>query len=207
MAMNLIYVMKGEKSIKVPNAGGSGKVLIFIPNQMKNLRNYLKFIHDYLLFQIGASIRDDAKALYKLLKKEVNSSRDSSDDCDESFVAASVLANDFVSLTIVAVPIKVNGLTKGFGPGIHISSSRETDGNDSFVTSDRLFKALKDEDRGSLRSIVAEDDDIKFTVLASNMPICIDPLTQMASEAISPPVDETLVSPTGAAGTDLDTSV
>lgn len=32
MAMNLIYVMKGEKSIKVPNAGGSGKVLIFIPN-------------------------------------------------------------------------------------------------------------------------------------------------------------------------------
>ena len=94
-----------------------------------------------------------------------------------------------------------------FGPGIHISSSRETDGNDSFVTSDRLFKALKDEDRGSLRSIVAEDDDIKFTVLASNMPICIDPLTQMASEAISPPVDETLVSPTGAAGTDLDTSV
>ena len=150
----------------------------------------------------------DAKASIVLVKAKaarVDASQQVA--CDESFVAASVLANDFVSLTIVAVPIKVNGLTKGFGPGIHISSSRETDGNDSFVTSDRLFKALKDEDRGSLRSIVAEDDDIKFTVLASNMPICIDPLTQMTSEAISPPVDETLVSPTGAAGTDLDTSV
>ena len=29
MAMNLINVMKGEKNIKVANAGGSGKVSIY----------------------------------------------------------------------------------------------------------------------------------------------------------------------------------
>jgi hypothetical protein len=94
--------------------------------------------------------------------------------CDNSLVTADVLANDFLSLSIKPILKNEEDDSAGFGPGLHVLSNKEEDGNDVFVTAKRLYESIKENDEDRLREFVNEDDRIEYFVLISDTVSCVD---------------------------------
>ncbi len=97
--------------------------------------------------------------------------------CDDSLANADVLANPFISLSIKPVRIDESNREAGFGPGVYVHSNKEADGNDTFVTAQRLHKALKEKDENALRKVRIEKVnkkpvDISYAILLSDTAVC-----------------------------------
>lgn len=92
--------------------------------------------------------------------------------CDDSLLAPGVLANPFIPLSVRPTPVEDANLKAGFGPGLYIEGEREEDGDDHFVSVERLYEALKESKEDRLRWVTKEDDEIQFSVLASQSVLC-----------------------------------
>lgn len=95
--------------------------------------------------------------------------------CDNSLVESELLENEFIPLTITPVQLDQANRSLGFGPGIIVKSSRDVDGNNRFVSAERLHQSLVDkaEEEGySVRLNLQGDDDIAYTVLVSASANC-----------------------------------
>ena len=102
--------------------------------------------------------------------------------CDNSLVEASVLANEFVTMTIKPTPINKFGLGQGYAPGVYFESKRAEDSADTYATTELIYKAFKEaEDQDVLRQVTIEEDDeeIEFSVLVADRATCIDPAAQL----------------------------
>lgn len=108
--------------------------------------------------------------------------------CDDQLLAAELYANDFITLKIRPTPLDDADPDAGYGPGFHVESEREEDGEDAFVASERLYQALKESSEERLRWVTEEKDEIRFAVLASDKVQCENLEGQaIAEEAAEPP--------------------
>ncbi len=102
--------------------------------------------------------------------------------CNDSLVSPDVLANDFLTLSIKPVLKDQGDKSSGYVPGLYIHSLKEEDGDDTFVTAKRLFKAIEEEDETRLRERNNNKEIIEYVVLISETVSCVDP-SQIASSA------------------------
>ena len=70
-----------------------------------------------------------------------------------------------------------SNLEEGYGAGIYVHSNKEADGNDTFVTAQRLHEAIKEKDEEALRGVRIEKEnkkvkDIEYSILLSANASC-----------------------------------
>lgn len=125
-----------------------------------------------------SSQRDDrveaAQATMQAIKEKAESLVDAGAPipCNDDFVSAETLANDYLNIMIIPATIDpING-SEGYGVGIHIKTNKITDNGDTFVTAERLYKMLFKESKESLRQVNTEDDDLEYSLLLSESPLC-----------------------------------
>lgn len=94
--------------------------------------------------------------------------------CDETFADAAVLTNEFVTLTFGPAPVLKHDPSAGYTASISVETDREKDGEDSFVTARRLLDEIRKKEELKLRVDTKEDDELKYTVLLSDLPACAD---------------------------------
>ena len=108
--------------------------------------------------------------------------------CDEQLLAPELYANDFITLRIRPTPLDDSDPDAGFGPGFYVETEREENGEDAFVSSERLYKALKESSEDKLRWVTEEEDEIRFSVLATDAVQCENLEGQVvAGESAEPP--------------------
>ncbi len=92
--------------------------------------------------------------------------------CDNSLVDAEVLANDYLKLTVQPMPINPANLGEGYVTAVVVESKKTADGNDTFNTARRLYKALDKSKAYTLRVREKDDDEIAFSILVTEDPVC-----------------------------------
>jgi hypothetical protein len=95
--------------------------------------------------------------------------------CDDSLVDADVLANAFIPLSIRPTKVVGSDSIKRYKPSIYVQSNREADGNDTFVSVERLYDALKDKGEYSISRYIKEEDDIEYSILWPGVANCSTP--------------------------------
>ncbi len=94
--------------------------------------------------------------------------------CDDDLIGAEMLAHDYLTLSVRPLPINPYDYTEGFLPSVYVASNRKTDGNEIFDTAKRLHSSLDEEDTFTLRLRKKEDDEIAFSIVVSESPVCTD---------------------------------
>ena len=102
--------------------------------------------------------------------------------CDNGLVDADVLENDYLTLSLRPLPINPSDYSEGYLPSIYVSSKKEDDGNEIFDTAKRLHKSMDKEERFTLRLRKKEDDEIAFSIVVSDAPICTDYVKQTTAQ-------------------------
>lgn len=93
--------------------------------------------------------------------------------CNNGLVDQDVLANDYLSLNIKPILVDEENHSSGFGPGLHVKSSKEEDSPDTWTTAVRLYEAIKEDDETRLRELIKDDEKIEYFVLISDAN-CVD---------------------------------
>lgn len=95
--------------------------------------------------------------------------------CDDSLVDADVLVNAFIPLSIRPTKVVSSDPIARYRPSIYVQSNRVSDGNDTFVSVERLYDALKDKGEYSISRYIKEEDDIEYLILLSGIASCHTP--------------------------------
>jgi hypothetical protein len=106
--------------------------------------------------------------------------------CSNELVSADVLENDYLPLAIKPMMIYEGDFQAGYAPGVFIESKREENGNDHFVSAERLQAALMEPGKGTnaegaepayvVRLSAQTEDEIAYGVLLSDTATCTDSL-------------------------------
>ena len=91
--------------------------------------------------------------------------------CNDSLVAADVLQNDYLSMTIKPMRISLED-NEGYGVGVYVDSSRERDGNDAFMSAESLEESLSESENYLVRLSLQGEDDIAYSILISDTALC-----------------------------------
>lgn len=168
---------------------------------MKNMSGLiLSEIVTYILFVIiGAAVifgiyvssqRDAVVESAEASLKEVKAAIETAEkngmpiDCSNELVTAEVLNNDYLSLNIKPMPFDINEINQGYGVGVFVRSSKEADGNDSFITAERLQKVLsKEDDEDSeaeyfVRLSMESEEEIAYGILVHESAQCANVLAK-----------------------------
>ncbi|MFT6435376.1 MAG: hypothetical protein ACJAVI_003431 [Candidatus Azotimanducaceae bacterium] len=123
---------------------------------------------------------ESAKASIAAAKARVDGAVEGSTPihCDDSLLEADTLSNLFSSLSITRTLITPE---LGYGPSMFVSSNKEADGNDTFVTAERLLRAIEKKDEYEFRISKDDDDEIEYRVLLSEFAVCEDTLEASAA--------------------------
>ena len=92
--------------------------------------------------------------------------------CDNASVGASVLTNDYLTLTLKPILVTTANLEKGYAPAVVVESTKETDSGDTFDTAKRLYDSLEKAEEYTLRVRQKVDDEIAFSILVTDDPVC-----------------------------------
>lgn len=92
--------------------------------------------------------------------------------CSDDLVAAEVLENDFLDLTIKPMLMKPGDFASGYGVGVYVKSNRLEDGNDTFVTAEQLQTHLSESSVYPVRMSQQSEDEIAYSILVSEAPVC-----------------------------------
>lgn len=112
--------------------------------------------------------------------------------CSNELVSADVLENEYLPLTIKPMMIYEGDFQAGYAPGVFVVSKRQEDGNDHFVSAERLQAALTAQAddasaEGSaepayvVRLSAQTEDEIAYGVLLSGTATCTDSLASNAA--------------------------
>ena len=103
--------------------------------------------------------------------------------CDGSMVDPGMLANEFLTLSVRALPVNTEDFSEGYMPSVYVEASEESDGNDTFVTAKRLHSSLDDAEAFEVRLRKKEDEEIAFSVILSASPVCTEVAGQATPES------------------------
>jgi hypothetical protein len=92
--------------------------------------------------------------------------------CDPSKVAAEILENEFIALTVEPVLVDPTQPDSGYTLALYVRSNQVEDSGDSFVTAELLHDATKEKAESTLRVIQQTDDDIEYFILSSDRESC-----------------------------------